>query len=79
MQKYPCDISVVIAALNEEEGIGPTLEELQNQPYGLIYVAEIPPSSISATKLRERAAKREDISDMIPESELKYITAHAIY
>lgn len=30
MQKYPRDISVVIAALNEEEGIGPTLEELQN-------------------------------------------------
>jgi glycosyltransferase involved in cell wall biosynthesis len=30
MEKRSSPISVVIAALNEEEGIGPTLEELQN-------------------------------------------------
>jgi glycosyltransferase involved in cell wall biosynthesis len=29
MQKYLHDVSVVIATLNEEQGIGPTLEELQ--------------------------------------------------
>jgi glycosyltransferase involved in cell wall biosynthesis len=29
MEKWRAEISAVIAALNEEEGIGPTLKELQ--------------------------------------------------
>lgn len=55
------------------------IEDLKKQPNGLIYVAEIPPSPVSATTLRERASNKEDISDFVTSEVLQYILTHHIY
>jgi len=75
MQKYPCDISVVIAALNEEEGIGPTLEELQKvlaDPYLVVVVGKSVDRTIEIAKnmgadvlLQEGKGKGEALSQGI--------------
>jgi glycosyltransferase involved in cell wall biosynthesis len=48
MKKRYADISVVIATLNEEEGIGPTLEELQNV-LGSLHLIVVDGNSIDRT------------------------------
>ncbi len=46
---------------------------------GLLYYANIPPSLVSATKLRKQMLNSEDISHCIPKNVLNYIQAQHIY
>lgn len=54
-------------------------DELNNKATGLIYFAHIPPSPVSATKLRELASSGKDISNSVPQKVLSYIQSEKIY
>jgi len=49
------------------------------RPAGAIIPVPMPPLDISATGLRERLLRGEDISDLVPEAVGRYIAAHGLY
>lgn len=54
-------------------------EKLNTQLSGLIYFAYIPPSPVSATKLRQQLSSAKDISHFVPKNVFDYIRAQHIY
>ncbi len=55
------------------------IHQLTHESSGLLYFAQIPPSPVSATKLRELASSGKDISACVPKKVLNYIQSNKIY
>jgi nicotinate-nucleotide adenylyltransferase len=54
-------------------------EELQKNTAGLVYIADINPLPISATKVRKLIKKRKDASHMVTSEVWRYINYHKLY
>ncbi|MCC8110532.1 MAG: nicotinate (nicotinamide) nucleotide adenylyltransferase [Ruminococcus sp.] len=48
-------------------------------PYGTIFLCEVPVSTVSSTKIREKCKKQENFSCYLPQKVVQYIISHGFY
>ncbi|MDX5627907.1 MULTISPECIES: nicotinate-nucleotide adenylyltransferase [unclassified Brenneria] len=54
-------------------------QDLHRQTHGLIFLADTPLVTISATEIRQRRRKNLSCDDLLPPAVLRYIDAHNLY